>query len=395
MADKLTLLEIATMSAPRELSNHPDDLVILTVDVAGAPKAELRLTEIYDVATSTLNDDYLLVFQSFIALQLESTHGLSELSRSRLLDARFCTLQMRANGDLISLRKPATERLIQQTLLNRLDISCPVSVFILIKFKTPGFCIPGHLHKSTLIPLNSCEKEPNIVIGSHILAVMQHDHDHDKFDCGLAMPLLQDPNNDAAFTNTTASVNVSVASNSIESNLLEHLSCECLPVSYGNALNPDDKSTEGLPDGSGSPALLPTYCGSFVHTENSDPTRVDESMTHLSACLDHVLVISDAPHKNNDKTEMNELNHENLTMVHWLDFFSGIVQPDVKNTNGSDTLPLKVDGVKSQKNNKHILDASVERGMMRMMYKPIDRGRSHGGTSKFLADKSQHPLWSR
>jgi hypothetical protein len=56
------------MSAPQEL-NHPNDFVILTVDVADSPIAELRLSEIYDVETSTMNDDYLLVVQNYIALQ--------------------------------------------------------------------------------------------------------------------------------------------------------------------------------------------------------------------------------------------------------------------------------------------------------------------------------------
>jgi hypothetical protein len=150
MADKLTLPEIAIMSALREL-NHPDDFVILTIDVADSPSAKLRLTEIYNVETSTLNDDYLLVLQDYITQQLENTHGLGKLSRSRLLDARICTKHCRDNGVLVSLRKPATERLIQQTIRGRLDVIHPVSVSILIQFKTPGFRIPRRVHESTCI----------------------------------------------------------------------------------------------------------------------------------------------------------------------------------------------------------------------------------------------------
>lgn len=70
---------IATMSAPREL-NHLDDFGVVTVDLADSPIAELRPSEIYNVDTSTINDDYLLVLQDcvicFSISRVEST-GLS------------------------------------------------------------------------------------------------------------------------------------------------------------------------------------------------------------------------------------------------------------------------------------------------------------------------------
>lgn len=156
MADLLTLSEIATMSAPREL-NHPDDFVILTVDVADSPIAEVRLSEIYNVETSTMNNDYLLIFQAYIDLQLENTHELSNQSRSRLLVSRFIPLHCRENGDLLSLRKPALERLIQQTIRSRVDAFNPISVSIRIQFKTPGWCIPKHAHGSP-------QSHPNILV---------------------------------------------------------------------------------------------------------------------------------------------------------------------------------------------------------------------------------------
>ena len=139
------------MSAPRELY-HPDDFVILTVDVADSPIAELRLSEIYDVETSTMNDDYLLVFQDYVALQLKNTFGLCDQIKLLLMDSRFIPLHCRANGDIVSLRKPAMERLIRQALQSRLDTRRPVSVSILIQFKTPGFRIPRRLHESPRIP---------------------------------------------------------------------------------------------------------------------------------------------------------------------------------------------------------------------------------------------------
>ena len=119
------------MSAPREL-NHPDDFVILTVDVADSPIAELRLSEIYDVETSTMNDDYLLVIQNYVSLQLKTTVGLCDRLKFSLLDSRFILLHRRANGDIASVRKPAMERLIRLTLQSRFETCSLVSVSILI-----------------------------------------------------------------------------------------------------------------------------------------------------------------------------------------------------------------------------------------------------------------------
>jgi hypothetical protein len=139
------------MSAPREL-NHPDDFVILTVNVADSPIAELRLSEIFDVEASTIYDNYLLVLQDYVALQLKATFGLCDRFKFRLLGSRFIPLHCREDGDIVSLRKPALERLIRQTIQNRVDALRPVSVSILVQFKMSGFRIPRRLHDSARIP---------------------------------------------------------------------------------------------------------------------------------------------------------------------------------------------------------------------------------------------------
>jgi hypothetical protein len=58
------------------------------------------------------------------------------------------------------------ERLIRQTLQNRLDICSPTSVSILIQFKTPCFRIPRRLHESLCIPpkIGGVERDNNNVI---------------------------------------------------------------------------------------------------------------------------------------------------------------------------------------------------------------------------------------
>ena len=121
------------------------------MDVADSPIVELRLSEIYDVETSTINDDYLLVLQDYVALQLNATFGLCDWLKLRLLGSRFIPLHCRENGDIVSLRKPAMERLIRQTLQSRLDVRSPVSVPILIQFKTPGLMLSRRLNEPSRI----------------------------------------------------------------------------------------------------------------------------------------------------------------------------------------------------------------------------------------------------
>ena len=70
-----------------EESNHEDDFVILTVDIDDCPIAELPLTEIYDVTTSLLKDDYLDTLRKYITQQLEDTAWLEDQSVSPLFDA--------------------------------------------------------------------------------------------------------------------------------------------------------------------------------------------------------------------------------------------------------------------------------------------------------------------
>jgi hypothetical protein len=197
------------MSAPWGLM-HSDDSIILTVDVEDSPIAELRLTEIYDAKTSTINDDYDVVFKDYITLQLENTCGLEDQSRLCLLNARFCTFHCRANGDLISLRKPAMERLIRQSIQNRLDNLSPITVSILIRFKVPGFCVPRRIYDVSLLT-------PKIIgrigrIGSRIVNRNRHlvvagtaKDDHDKSDIGSLITTLlpQYLHNDVTIIATT------------------------------------------------------------------------------------------------------------------------------------------------------------------------------------------------
>jgi hypothetical protein len=48
-----------------------DDNVVMTIDIEGSPLVEFPLGELFDSATSTLNDDYLMVLQDYGAQIVE------------------------------------------------------------------------------------------------------------------------------------------------------------------------------------------------------------------------------------------------------------------------------------------------------------------------------------
>ena len=135
-----------------EESNHEDDFVILTVDIDDCPIAELPLTEIYDVTTSLLKDDYLDTLRTYVTQQLEDTTWLEDQSVSPLFDAGFATFHRRANGDILSLRKPALLRLVRQTLRGRPTAFEPVSIPILIRFMMPESELPTRENRSATVP---------------------------------------------------------------------------------------------------------------------------------------------------------------------------------------------------------------------------------------------------
>ncbi|KAI2502136.1 hypothetical protein MHU86_12366 [Fragilaria crotonensis] len=78
-----------------EESNHDDDFVILTVDIDDCPIAELPLTEIYDVTSSHLKNDYLDTLRAYITQQLKDTTWLEDQSVSpcSTLDSRPSTAE--------------------------------------------------------------------------------------------------------------------------------------------------------------------------------------------------------------------------------------------------------------------------------------------------------------
>ena len=143
---------LANMSPPGEIAHHVDDFVEMTVDIEDCPLAELPLIEIVDVNNLTIDDDYLLTLRRYIEQQLEDTSWLDDCSTSPLFEAGFSTFTCKANGSIVSLRKPALQRLIEQTLRNRETDENPVSIPIFVRFMVLDGSIPIRSNMATAVP---------------------------------------------------------------------------------------------------------------------------------------------------------------------------------------------------------------------------------------------------
>ncbi|KAI2502405.1 hypothetical protein MHU86_12062 [Fragilaria crotonensis] len=121
---------------------HDDDCLVISVDIADCPMAEIPLTEVFDISTMTLLENYHVAIRESVLHQLEDTTWLSEDLVPLLTDSGFSMYHARDRNSIISLRKPALQRLIIQRLKDRPRPSDVVYVPILIRFMMPGVDIP-------------------------------------------------------------------------------------------------------------------------------------------------------------------------------------------------------------------------------------------------------------
>jgi len=104
--------------------------------------AEIPLTEVFDVPTRTLLDNYHDVICDSVLQQLQDTTWLSEDLIPSLTDSGFGMYHARDRNHVILLQKPALQRLINQRLKDRSRPSDFVHVPVLIRFLMPAIDIP-------------------------------------------------------------------------------------------------------------------------------------------------------------------------------------------------------------------------------------------------------------
>jgi hypothetical protein len=122
---------------------YPNDRVLITVDIEDCPLVEFPLCELFDLATSTLVDDYLEALQTSVTQVIEDTTCLDKKCKSRLLSTNFGVFHRVDDGAIFSMRKPALQRRIAQTLRSRTSGSHhPVEIPIFIRFMLPDIYLP-------------------------------------------------------------------------------------------------------------------------------------------------------------------------------------------------------------------------------------------------------------
>ena len=122
---------------------YPNDRVLLTVDIEDCPLVEFPLGELFDFATSTIVDDYLEVLQDYVTQVIEDTTWLDKQCKSRLLSTEFGVFHRVDDGAIFSMRQPALQRRIAQTLRRRTSGSHhPMEIPIFIRLMLPETYLP-------------------------------------------------------------------------------------------------------------------------------------------------------------------------------------------------------------------------------------------------------------
>jgi hypothetical protein len=119
-----------------------DDCLVLSINIVLCPMAEIPLTEVFDVPTKSLVDNYHDVILDSVWQQLEHTTWLSANLLPTLTDPGFGMNHARDRNSVIMLRKPALQRLINQRLKDRSRPSDIVQVPVLIRLLIPNSEIP-------------------------------------------------------------------------------------------------------------------------------------------------------------------------------------------------------------------------------------------------------------
>ena len=103
---------------------YDNDCLVITIDIVDCPMAEIPLTEVFDVLTMSLLDNYHEVIRNSVLQQLQDTTWLSEDLLPSLIDPGFGMYHARDRNSIISLQKPALQLLIIERLKDR-SRPCP------------------------------------------------------------------------------------------------------------------------------------------------------------------------------------------------------------------------------------------------------------------------------
>ena len=119
-----------------------NDCFIVNLDIEDSPSAEIPLTELYDMVTSTFLDNYRETIRETIIQVLEDTMWVNTTMMAVFLDTPFSIFDIREDGMAVSLRTPGLQRLVAQAISNRTIPVVDIQIPILIRFKSPDLALP-------------------------------------------------------------------------------------------------------------------------------------------------------------------------------------------------------------------------------------------------------------
>ena len=99
---------------------QPNGCFLVKLEIDG-PMAEISCSEMLNMSTSMLLDNYHDILQETVVQLLEDTTWVNDTTMSTLLNAGFGMYHVREHDVIISLRKSALQRLISQSMTNSDD----------------------------------------------------------------------------------------------------------------------------------------------------------------------------------------------------------------------------------------------------------------------------------
>ena len=89
-----------------------NDCFIVKLDIEDSPSAEIPLTDLYDMVSSSLLENYRAIIQDTVVQILEDTMWINATMMTAFLNAPFSIFDIRDGGLAISLRAQGLQRFV-------------------------------------------------------------------------------------------------------------------------------------------------------------------------------------------------------------------------------------------------------------------------------------------
>ena len=111
-----------------------NDCFLVNIDIENCPMAEIPLTDLFDMVTFALFENYRDTIRATVVQMLEDTPWTNATTRATLLDADFGIYHIREEGMVISMRQAALQRLIVHSIAVRETPVVTMQIPITIRF---------------------------------------------------------------------------------------------------------------------------------------------------------------------------------------------------------------------------------------------------------------------